>query len=108
MHLRLLIAVGVWIAATSLALGGHASAQSTRDLPAQEGVTCPPDVKGEPPTVGRSGSKPLSDRLADSKGVICPPSGLDQDLQVKPPGGGQLKVIPPPGTPGGDQRIQPK
>ena len=91
-----------------LALAVHASAQSTRDVPAQEGVTCPPDVRGEPPTVGGGGSKPLSDRLADSKGVICPPSGLDQDMQVKPPGGGQLKVIPPPGTPGGNQNIQPK
>jgi hypothetical protein len=29
-------------------------------------------------------------------------------MQVAPPGGGQLKVIPPPGTPGGDQRLQPK
>jgi hypothetical protein len=28
-------------------------------------------------------------------------------MQVAPPGGGQLKVIPPPGTPGGDQRLQP-
>ena len=91
-----------------LALAVQASAQSTRGVPAQEGVTCPPDVKGEPPTIGRGGSKPLSDRLADSKGVICPPSGLDQDMQVKPPGGGQLKVIPPPGTPGGNQNIQPK
>ena len=103
-----LIAVRVSIVATSLALAGQAPAQSTRDLPPQEGVTCPPDVKGEPPTIGRGGAKPLDERLADSKGVICPPSGVDQDMQVKPPGGGQLKVIPPPGTSGGDQRLQPK
>ena len=37
-----------------------------------------------------------------------PPSGVDQNIQVRPPGGGQLKVIPAPGTPGGDQNIQPK
>jgi len=40
--------------------------------------------------------------------VICPPAAIDRDMEVKPPGGGQLKVIPPPGTPGGDQGVQPK
>jgi hypothetical protein len=29
-------------------------------------------------------------------------------MQVTPPGGGRLKVIPPPGTPGGNQNVQPK
>jgi hypothetical protein len=96
------------IAAMSFALAGPAPAQSTRDAPSEGGVTCPPDVKGEPPTVGGGSNKPLSDKLADSKGVICPPSGLDQDMQVRPPGGGHLKVVPPPGTPGGDPSTQPK
>ena len=73
------------------------------------GVACPPDVKGEPPTVGGGGgTEPLSDKLARSKGVICPPTGLDTKMQVTPPGGGRLKIIPPPGTPGGDQTVQPK
>jgi hypothetical protein len=98
----------VLIAAMSVALAGPALAQSTRDAPSEGGVTCPPDVKGEPPTVGNGGSKSLSEKLADSNGVICPPAGLDQDMQVRPPGGGQLKVVPPPGTPGGDPRTQPK
>ena len=71
---------------------------------------CPPDVRGEPPTVGGGGpsSGPLSDKLAQSNGVICPPTGLDKDMQITPPGGGRLKVIPPPGTPGGNQNVQPK
>jgi hypothetical protein len=50
----------------------------------------------------------LSDRLADSKGVICPPAGVDPGLSAPPPGGGRTPVIPPPGTPGGDPGIQPK
>jgi hypothetical protein len=94
----------------SIALSGSVAAQTPgggRTTP-EPGVTCPPDVKGEPPTVGSGKSGELSDKLAESKGVICPPSGIDRDMQVKPPGGGQLKVIPPPGTPGGDQRVQPK
>jgi hypothetical protein len=89
-------------------VSGPASAQSSRDAPAQNAVVCPPDVKGEPPTVGSGDSKPLSDKLAQSKGVICPPSGLDRDMEVRPPAAGELKVVPPPGSPGGNQDVQPK
>jgi len=98
------------LVATAALLAGSAGAISAPAEPQNRGsVLCPPDVKSEdPPTVGRGGSKSLSDDLADSKGVICPPSGLDQDMQVTPPGGGHLKVVPPPGSPGGDQSVQPK
>ena len=71
-------------------------------------VSLAPDVKGEPPTVGGGSSEPLSDKLARSKGVICPPAGVDREMQVTPPSGGHLKVIPPPGIPGGDPDVQPK
>jgi hypothetical protein len=74
----------------------------------QQRATCPPDVKGEAPTVGSGSNEPLSDKLAQSNGVICPPAGVDQDIHVRPPGGGELKIIPPPGSPGGDPRIEPK
>jgi hypothetical protein len=94
--------------AMSVAFGGNVVAQSAGDAPSEGGVTCPPDVKGEPPTIGSGSSKPLSDKLAQSKGVICPPTELDRDMQITPPSGGQLKVIPPPGTPGGNQNVQPK
>ena len=93
------------------ALGGSAGAQTTAPGQAvpQQSVACPPDVKGESPTVGEGkSSEPLSDRLAQSKGVICPPTGVDPQMQVPPPGGGRLKVLPPPGTPGGDPNVQPK
>jgi hypothetical protein len=83
-------------------------AQSTATPPPESGATCPPDVKGEPPTVGGGSSEPLSDKLAQSKGVICPPAGVDREMEVTPPSGGHLKVIPPPGTPGGDPNVQPK
>jgi hypothetical protein len=84
-----------------------ACAQVGGDAPVQP--ACPPDVKGDPPTIGRGdSSEPLSDKLARSKGIICPPAGIDPEIQVKPPEGGTLKVIPPPGSPGGDPRVQPK
>jgi hypothetical protein len=101
--------ISALIIVIAAAFAGSAAAQPNSNAPSEGNVTCPPDVKGEPPTVGSGNNKkPLSDKLADSKGVICPPSGIDQDMQVRPPSGGQLKVIPPPGTPGGDQDVHPK
>ena len=93
----------------SLAFAAAAAAQSVenRGPPPEQGAECPPDVKGEPPTIGGR-SEHLSEKLAESKGVICPPSGVDREMQVAPPSGGRLKVIPPPGTPGADQSVQPK
>ena len=99
----LIIAAFVSVAPVSAGL-----AQPTENASPEQGATCPPDVKGEPPTVGGGSSAPLSDKLAQSKGVICPPAGIDRDMQVTPPSGGHLKVIPPPGTPGGDPNVQPK
>jgi hypothetical protein len=75
---------------------------------AADTAVCPPDVTGEAPTVGSGSSEPLSDKLAQSKGIICPPAGVDPAMPVTPPAGGRLKVVPPPGSPGGDQSVQPK
>ena len=57
---------------------------------------------------GSNSSRPLSDQLSQSKGVICPPAGVDPGISIPPVGGGRTPVIPPPGTPGGDPNIQPK
>jgi hypothetical protein len=84
-----------------------AQAQPLVPPPAQ-GSSCPPDVKQDAPTVGRDSDKSLSDQLAASKGVICPPAGVDPQMQKAPPEGGAMKVIPPPGSPGGNPSIQPK
>jgi len=52
---------------------------------------------------------PLSDRLARTDGVICPPSGVDPEIKAPAPeGGGAMPVIPPPGSPGGDPTVRPK
>jgi hypothetical protein len=50
----------------------------------------------------------LSDKLARSGGVICPPEHVDPNIKQPTPPGGAMPVIPPPGSPGGDQSIQPK
>ena len=67
-------------------------------------------------TVGQGGDldtqKPagtsLSDRLARSDGVICPPANVDSEIKAPPPPGGPMPVIPPPGSPGGDPSVVPK
>ena len=48
-----------------------------------------------------TGSITLSEQLARSKGVICPPAGIDPGIAAPPVGGGVTPVIPPPDTAGG-------
>jgi hypothetical protein len=96
------------IAAFIIVAGANTSLAQPANPSLGEGAACPPDIKGNPPTVGGGSSEPLSDKLAQSKGVICPPAGVDREMQVTPPSGGHLKVIPAPGTPGGDPNVQPK
>jgi hypothetical protein len=50
----------------------------------------------------------LSDKLARSNGVICPPAGVDPEIREPTPPGGKMPVIPPPGSPGGNPNVQPK
>ena len=52
--------------------------------------------------------KSLSEQLARSDGVICPPPGVDPDIRAPTPEGGRMPVISPPGSPGGDPNIRPK
>ena len=106
-HLRRVsLAIGL---IASVAASGLAAAQSPDGRsPQPPSVACPPDVKGAPPTVGGPSTPDLSDRLAESKGVICPPANVDPEMRKTPPGGGELKVIPPPGSPGGNPNVEPK
>lgn len=61
---------------------------------------------GPPQSVG-SAAPTLSDKLARTDGVICPPD-IDPDIKAPTPQGGPMPVIPPPGSPGGDSSVQPK
>lgn len=58
-------------------------------------------------TVGQ-GSQPLSEKLAKSNGVLCPPSEVDPAMRAPTPDKGNTPVIPPPGSPGGNPNLQPK
>lgn len=87
--------------------GAHAqtAAPKSNDRPAS---ACPPATAQNAPTLGqKDDGRTLSDRLAQSRGVICPPA-VDQEMRQPPPEGGAMKVIPPPGSPGGNPNVQPK
>lgn len=50
----------------------------------------------------------LTETLAQSGGVICPPAAVDPEMKLPTPEAGNTPVIRPPGSPGGDPSIQPK
>jgi len=62
----------------------------------------------EPGTTTGQAREPLGDKLARSGGVLCPPPGVDPEIRAPTPDAGNTPVIPPPGSPGGNQSIQPK
>jgi hypothetical protein len=87
--------------------------------PSQVPQTVPEQRQGQPPRPGdQSGpqqgtstapSGSLSDELSRTGGVVQPPATGDQGVVAPPKAGPQsTPVIPPPGTPGGNQEVQPK
>jgi hypothetical protein len=98
---------------------GLAAAQPNPPASPVPDTSCRPDTRETaptPPTVGSGnprsesggGARDLSDRLAESKGVICPPRGVDPEIELTPPPGGDIKIIPAPGASGGNPNVQPK
>lgn len=60
--------------------------------------------------VAKPDGSDLSQKLAQSNGVLCPPDEGDPAMRAPtPPDSGRMPVIPPPGTPGSpNQSVQPK
>ena len=74
----------------------------TQSMP-QQGTIAPQGTTTTDPQ-----AEPLSDKLARSDGVFCPPTGVDPEIRAPTPETGNMPVIPPPGSPGGDPTIRPK
>ncbi len=99
------------IVGTSAAFLASTIAFAQSEAPAPKAPLQMPECRrgALPATPGETtGSMDLGDRLARSKGIICPPAGVDPGIAAPPVGGGTMPVIPPPGTPGGDPNIIPK
>lgn len=81
--------------------------------PAEFGGSTDPNVeRAEPQDPRSTGSicpgQSLSQRLDRCGGVIRPPRDIAPDNAIRPPDTGTMPVIPPPGSPDGDPRIEPK
>lgn len=89
--------------------------QQTAPPPAQHSTNCAPTrpdhdrgtLTPDGTTTGEA-REPLADKLAQSNGVLCPPSGVDPQMRAPTPDTGKMPVIPPPGSPGGDPNVRPK
>ena len=66
------------------------------------------DIDSKKQPAQEAQGKSLSDKLAASNGVICPPDHVDPAMKQPAPPGGPMPVIPPPGSPGGNPNVQPK
>jgi hypothetical protein len=63
---------------------------------------------GQKPCAAPGGdSASLSQKLDQGGGVICPPD-VDPGMKAPTPEAGKMPIIPPPGSPGGDPKVQPK
>jgi hypothetical protein len=58
-------------------------------------------------TLQEKSNQTLSEKLDETKGVICPPD-VDPGMKAPTPKTGNTPVIPPPGSPGGDPTVNPK
>jgi hypothetical protein len=69
---------------------------------------CAPSERVQPgPRGSVTTGENLSDKLARTDGVLCPPN-VDPGIRLPTPDTGRTPVIPPPGSPGGDPSVQPK
>jgi hypothetical protein len=106
MNRSIALAAGLLLLGTGLAPAQTPHAQPKPAVP--NTATTTKCAQGGATTGSGQPDSNLSDKLARSNGVICPPATSDPGMQVAPPQGGALKVLPPPGTPGGDQKVIPK
>lgn len=112
------------ILALSLIIAGSATAALAQDpnVLNQQAPNMPPLQQMPPEKVEPNGAKPedpsstgstggnLSERLEQSEGVIRPPATGAPDITVPAPvpNPGTTPVIPPPGSPGGNQQVEPR
>lgn len=101
---------------TPVMAAAQAPPQTQAPIAPKSDTLDPKSCANDRATVGQGGDlnmqKPagqsLSDHLARSDGVICPPDQVDPDIKLPTPQGGPMPVIPPPGSPGGDPNVHPK
>jgi hypothetical protein len=116
-RVRIVVAVAAAILTSAIAVAQQPPQAKAPAAPKQtEQGDDPQACAHERATVGEGGGinvkkqpdQTLSEKLAQSNGVICPPPHVDPEIKAPTPEGGTMPVIPPPGSPGGNPRVQPK
>jgi hypothetical protein len=100
------------VALLALLLGTGFVVAQERQTPPPDPKACAPGDRLQPGSPNPSApsvttGESLSDRLARTDGVICPPN-VDAEIRAPTPDAGKTPVIPPPGSPGGDPSVRPK
>jgi hypothetical protein len=108
------------IAMAALMLAGEAAQAQPNGASPRDSKACAPGaeshfrIPGTPtpqspqsPNATTGSGTNLSDKLAQSDGVLCPPN-VDPGIKAPTPEVGNMPVIPPPGSPGGDPSVRPK
>jgi len=103
------------IAAASLLVGivsadAESTSQPRNPTPSPPNTTIPEKIQPQQEGAAGSGghSESLSDKLDRSEGVLPPPADVDPGLAKPAPDVGTTRIIPPPGSPGGDPTVRPK
>jgi hypothetical protein len=103
--------VAAWAFGATL-LGGALGFANGAAAQAQQPGIGAQNAPGEVQTAPQAAkpNEPLSDTLSRTQGVVTPPSGVDPGIHAPAPEPDPrtTPVIPPPGTPGGNQNVQPK
>ena len=92
-------------------LGASLATSQAQNQTAPDAKACAPDERLQPgersPRAPSTTGESLSDKLARTDGVLCPPN-IDPAIRAPTPDVGKTPVIPPPGSPGGDPTVRPK
>lgn len=101
---RLVFSTGAAALAAALSLGVGPHGGTARAQVAPPG----PATRADPATPSPQTALPTPQPGAGDRGVITPPSSVAPGMTTRPPAGGGMPVIPPPGSPGGDRGVTPK
>lgn len=103
----------LWMGAVAAAALGAVviavAAQAPEIVPKETKALAEGAADSDVKTAAGDAAKPsLSEHLDGGEGVIKPPQGIDPEIRKPPPVGGSMKVIIPPGEPGGDPSVLPQ
>ena len=86
-------------------------AQERPSTPTVDPKACAQEQRLQPgeqaPRAPNQSGETLSEKLARSDGVLCPPE-VDGGIRAPTPEGGRTPVVPPPGASGSDESVRPK